>query len=89
MNAASRNTSPAGSFPSPAGPLATLRRRKLLVAGTTLVGVVVGLFYATAFLGPSYASTATVLVKPITPDTDPPAPDRRLQRLLGRCRYIP
>jgi len=66
----------AGFFSKGLDPLGVLVRRKLLLAATTLAGVVAVLVYATVILTPSYTSTATVLVKPITPDVNPQATDQ-------------
>ena len=76
MDPAESTNRPPGFFANGVDPLGALRRRKLLLAATTLAGVVAGLFYATAVLSPSYTSTATVLVKPITPDVNPQAADQ-------------
>ncbi len=56
--------------------LSVIRRRKLLIAAMTLAGLALALFYSVAVAKPSYVSHAKVLVRPITADVTPQAPDK-------------
>jgi capsular exopolysaccharide synthesis family protein len=76
VDSARNQNPPAGFLPSGIDPLGAIRRRKLMVAVVTVAGVAAGLFYGTAVVKPSYTSTATVLVTPITPDVSPASVDQ-------------
>jgi len=56
--------------------ISVIRRRKLLIAAMTLAGLALALFYSVAVAKPSYVSHAKVLVRPITADVTPQAPDK-------------
>jgi capsular exopolysaccharide synthesis family protein len=76
VDSARSQNPPTGFFPTGLDPLGALRRRKLMVAFMVVAGVAAGLFYGTTVLKPSYTSTATVLVTPITPDISPSGVDQ-------------
>jgi polysaccharide biosynthesis transport protein len=76
VDSAKSQNPPAGFFPTGVDPLGALRRRKLLVATTIVVGMAAGLVYGTVVVKPSYTSTAMVLVTPITPDVTPSGVDQ-------------
>src|SRR5207237_68376 len=66
--------------------LSVIRRRKLLIAAMTLAGLALALFYSVAVANPSYVSDAKVLVRPITADVTPQAPDKLI--VMGTEREI-
>jgi len=66
--------------------ISVIRRRKLLIAAMTLAGLALALFYSVAVAKPSYVSHAKVLVRPITTDVSPQAPDRLI--VMGTERDI-
>jgi capsular exopolysaccharide synthesis family protein len=76
VESAKSQNPPAGFFATGIDPLGALRRRKLLLVALTLLGVAAGLSYGTAVVKPSFTSTATVLVTPITPDISPAGVDQ-------------
>jgi len=76
VDSARSQNPPAGFLSTGIDPLGAVRRHKLLLVALTVVGVAAGLFYGTAVAKPSYTSTATVLVTPITPNVSPAGVDQ-------------